>query len=132
MRKTGVIWLGHGDYLCDNTWAIQRAVVKSLGDQPLIEVEPGKIAVTEKEAVALRGGGGQKGKHGLLRVRQHVCRRGKTAGASLSHASKELSGPGGFGGNFPFFPGSRGGGCPVLCKNRTLWLHLHEHLYGNL
>ncbi len=52
MRKTGVIWLGHGDYLCDNTWAIQRAIVKSLGDQPLIEVEPGKIAVTEKEAVA--------------------------------------------------------------------------------
>ncbi|MCI8416345.1 MAG: hypothetical protein HFI33_02385 [Lachnospiraceae bacterium] len=52
MRKTGVIWLGHEDYLCDNTWAIQRGILESLGEQPLILGEWGNIAVSEKEAVA--------------------------------------------------------------------------------
>ena len=52
MRNVGVIWLGHEDYLCENTSAIQQAAWDSVKDLPLLRGEAGHIATTEKEAVA--------------------------------------------------------------------------------
>ncbi len=51
MRNIGVLWLGHGDYLDANTFAVQRAAAACLSRVPEIEAEAGKIAVTEAEAV---------------------------------------------------------------------------------
>lgn len=52
MRKTGIVWIGHEDYLGENTSAVQRAVYDSVKDIPLLEVESESLVVTEKEAVA--------------------------------------------------------------------------------
>jgi len=51
MRKTGLIWIGHPDYLGDNTSAIQAAIHESVKDLPLVYSEIRPLAVTEGEAV---------------------------------------------------------------------------------
>ena len=52
MRKIGVIWTGHPDYLDDNTFAIQKAIYESIKDIPGVDAKLEPIAVTEKAAVA--------------------------------------------------------------------------------
>ena len=52
MRKIGVIWTGHPDYLDDNTFAIQNAIYESIKDIPGVDVRLDPIAVTEKAAIA--------------------------------------------------------------------------------
>ena len=38
MRKTGVIWIGHPDYLSDNLTAIQKEICESIKDIPFLEL----------------------------------------------------------------------------------------------
>ncbi|MCI8994199.1 MAG: hypothetical protein HFI30_00720 [Lachnospiraceae bacterium] len=52
MRSVGVVWLGHDDYLGENTEAIQRAIVSSVQELPLLRVEAGTIGTTESQAVS--------------------------------------------------------------------------------
>ena len=52
MRNVGVVWLGHADYLGENTEAIQRAIVGTIKELPLIRVEEGAIGTTESQAVS--------------------------------------------------------------------------------
>lgn len=52
MRNIGVIWIGHQDYLCDNTSAIQRAAYESIRDLPFVSAQRSPIAVSEAETVA--------------------------------------------------------------------------------
>ena len=52
MRKIGVIWTGHPDYLCENTTAIQKAIHESIQGIPGVDSRLEPIAVTEKQAVA--------------------------------------------------------------------------------
>ena len=51
MKKTGVIWLGHADYLDENCAAVQRAVNAVLGSVEGIESQVLPVATSEKEAV---------------------------------------------------------------------------------
>lgn len=52
MRNTGVIWIGHQDYLCENTSAVQRAVFDSIRDIPFLYAQKNPIVVSEAEASA--------------------------------------------------------------------------------
>lgn len=52
MRNIGVVYLGHGDYLCENTFAIQRAVYNCIKDLPCVNASIDDIATTENEAVS--------------------------------------------------------------------------------
>jgi len=52
MRKIGVIYLGHADYLCENTSAIQRAAYNCIKDLPDVQASIDPIATNEAEAVA--------------------------------------------------------------------------------
>ena len=51
MRNIGMIYLGHKDYLCDNTYAIQRAAYNCVNPLPFIQASIDPIATTEAEAV---------------------------------------------------------------------------------
>lgn len=51
MKKTGVVWLGHADYLDENCAAVQRAVNGTLNGVEGICSEIRRPATTEKEAV---------------------------------------------------------------------------------
>lgn len=52
MRKTGVIWIGHPDYLSDNLTAIQKEIGESIKDIPFLELGETLLAMTEEQAVA--------------------------------------------------------------------------------
>lgn len=51
MRNIGVIYLGHPDYLCENTSAIQRAAYNCIKDLPRVDASIDSIATTETEAI---------------------------------------------------------------------------------
>lgn len=52
MRKVGVIWLGHADYLGENTAAVQNAADESIRDLPFVCAAMRTIATTEAASVA--------------------------------------------------------------------------------
>lgn len=51
MRNVGVIYLGHTDYLCENTSAIQRAAYNCIKDISYINASIDDIATDESQAV---------------------------------------------------------------------------------
>ena len=51
MRNVGVIYLGHTDYLCENTSAIQRAAYNSIKDLSCVKASIDDIATDETMAV---------------------------------------------------------------------------------
>lgn len=52
MNKVGLVWVGHPDYVGDNSSAIQRAIVGSLNGIENLKADLRPIATNEKEAVA--------------------------------------------------------------------------------
>lgn len=51
MRNIGVVYLGHADYLCDNTSAVQRAAYNCIKDLPFVKASIAAIATDETQAV---------------------------------------------------------------------------------
>ena len=51
VRNIGVIYLGHKDYLCENTFAIQRAAYSCMKDIPFVNASVDAVLTSETEAV---------------------------------------------------------------------------------
>jgi len=53
MRKTGVIWVGHPDYVNGHVSAVQKSILASIQDIPFLCTDLQTIAITEQEAVQI-------------------------------------------------------------------------------
>ena len=52
MRKAGVIWIGHSDYLNENAYRIQEDIYKHVKEIPLLDVRLDGIVASEDQAIA--------------------------------------------------------------------------------